>query len=210
MRACLKRPARRLSPLCLLALMATGVQAQSAPAEPLRLRPGDAVRLQVADEPTLAGQYPVTEEGFALLPLIGLVRVAGRPFEEVRADVVGGLHRKGVDAAVLVSPLLRIAVLGEVRQPGLIPVDPTFTVADVLAAAGGITPQGNPDAITLSGSGGELRFSLSDDPEVMARPLRPGEQIVVDRVGWARQNLGVLLGAGASVLAAAVTSLIIR
>lgn len=197
-----------------------------------QLRPGDAVRVQIGDEQSLIGPLPtsrerltilqpeqlqtsgrlftVTEEGVALFPLIGAVRVAGRPFTEVRREIEEAYQAKLVGTAVLVTPVVRIAVLGEVRQPGLLPVDPTFTVADVLAAAGGITPLGNPSRITLSGDRGSIRFSLTDNGEVLAQPLRPGDQIVVPRRGWVRENLNVLIGAGASVLAAAVTTLLLQ
>lgn len=198
-----------------------------------RLRPGDAVRVQVADEQALSAQqswsgrdplmplmpaqmqtagrlFAVTEEGLALLPLIGAIRVAGRPFPEVREEILQAYRGKLVGIPVLVTPVIRIAVLGEVRQPGLLPVDPTFTVADLLAAAGGITPLGNESRITLVGDRGSVRFSLTDDGGVLARPLRPGDQIVVPRRGWVRENLNVLIGAGASVLAAAITTLLLQ
>jgi hypothetical protein len=69
---------------------------------------------------------------------------------------------------------------------------------------------GNPSRITLSGDRGSIRFSLTDNGEVLAQPLRPGDQIVVPRRGWVRENLNVLIGAGASVLAAAVTTLLLQ
>lgn len=185
-------------------------QASASDPDPLRLRPGDAVRLQVGGEPQLAGDYPVTEEGGALLPLIGLIRVAGRPFGEVRSEIAAGFDRELLSPAVVVTPVLRIAVLGEVRQPGLLPVDPTFTVADVLAAAGGLTPVANGRRIVLVRDGVSNRLSLDDPAALLAQRLRPGDQIVVERQGWARENISVLLGAGASVLAAAITSLILR
>ena len=226
----------RLSSLLAIPLLALAgaapVVAQTSDAEAWRLRPGDAVRVQVASDEGLVPQglpgrdllaplmpaqmqtagrlYTVTEEGLALFPLIGAVRVAGRPFPEVREEIVAAYGSQLVGTPVLVTPVVRIAVLGEVRQPGLLPVDPTFTVADLLAAAGGITPLGNEDRITLAGERGSIRFSLTDDGGVLSRPLRPGDQIVVPRRGWVRENLNVLIGAGASVLAAAVTTLLLQ
>lgn len=203
---------RIVSLLVLLMTCAAPVYAQaSAPVrEPLRLRPGDAVRLHIEDEPHLVGDYAIMEEGGVMLPMLGLVRVAGRPFLEVRSEIEAGYGRELRDRAIVVTPVLRIAVLGEVRQPSLLPVDPTFTIADVLAAAGGLTPVANRRRILLLRDGGTVRLSLDDAPALLAQRLRPGDQIVVERQGWARENISVLLGAGASVLAAAVTSWIIR
>lgn len=228
---------RLLSALVLSASLAcVGVQplaAQAAPVDDVwRLRPGDAVRVQVGDEQALLPEpepdregtmslmtraapaggrlFTVDGAGVALLPLVGTIHVAGRPFPEVREEILAAYRAKLVGTPVQVTPVIRIAVLGEVRQPGLLAVDPTFTVADLLAAAGGVTPLGNDGRITLIGDRGSIRFSLTDDVDVLAQPLRPGDQLVVPRRSWARENLNVLLGAAASVLAAAVTTLILQ
>ncbi|HEX2092265.1 MAG TPA: polysaccharide biosynthesis/export family protein [Longimicrobiaceae bacterium] len=201
----------RLLILCILVLLPlappTGAQ---TPSGELRLRPGDAVRLAVSDEPTLSGDFPVVESGRVLLPEIGLVAVAGRPFGEVEREVRDGYRRIVVDREVVLVPLVRVAVLGEVRQPGLFPVDPTETVADVLARAGGITPTGNPRRVALVRDGRTTRVRLTPSAPALAERLRSGDQIIVGQRGWLRENLPVVVGAGTSVLAATITSLIIR
>src|SRR5262245_33907804 len=117
----------------------------------IRLRPGDALRIEIRDEPTLGGNFTVDGEGQAMLPLIGRVAVSGRSFDEVKRDVLSAYDRELRDATerVRVTPVLRISVLGEVMSPGLVPVDPTFTLADVVASAGGLTPSANRKEISL-------------------------------------------------------------
>jgi polysaccharide export outer membrane protein len=76
------------------------VVAQSPPvaeAGTFRLRSGDAIRLLVRDEPELTGEFPVLEDGSVLLPLIGLVPVAGVVFGEVESRVRAGYARELVD-----------------------------------------------------------------------------------------------------------------
>lgn len=193
----------------LLAVASAGADAQAVDAV-LRLRPGDAVRLQVEDEPELSADYPVTQSGTVLLPLVGLVPVAGRPFADAREAILAAYAVELRDAAVVATPVLRIPVLGEVRQPGLLPVDPTFTLADVLASAGGLTPDADADAVVLVREGATTRVSLDDPAGGAALVLRPGDQIVVGRRGWASRNLNVILSAAGSVMAAVLTSLILR
>ncbi|HET7320866.1 MAG TPA: polysaccharide biosynthesis/export family protein [Longimicrobiaceae bacterium] len=195
--------------VCLLSILPPGVHAQGSASE-LRLRPGDAVRLAVRDEPDLHGDFQIAASGEVLLPRIGLVEAAGRPFEEVAEEVKAAYGRVLVDEEVQVTPVLRIAVLGEVREPGLFPVDPTQSVADVLAAAGGVTPVGDPDRISLIRGGESMRLRLSMGGPLLAGRLASGDQIVVGRQSWVRDNLPVVIGAGASVLAAALTGLILR
>ena len=175
----------------------------------VQLRPGDAVRLQIAREPTFTDDYAITEEGVVLLPLIGLVRVAYRPFAEARDEIRARYEQELFESPVLVSPVLRIAVLGEVQQPGLFPVDPTMTVAEVVASAGGLTARGDPGKVFILRNGEEWPIPLGVGKGRETPPLQPGDQITVGRQGWFRENLGVFLTATATVVAAAVTSLIL-
>ena len=193
----------------LLVQLPTGARAQT-PQSVLRLRAGDAVRLQVEDEPSFSSDYPVTEDGTVLLPLVGLLPVAGRPFADVRAEILLAYAAELRDAAVVATPVLRIPVLGEVRQPGLLPVDPTFTLADVLASAGGLTPDADNDAVVLVREGSETSLLLGGSGEGATLVLRPGDQILVGRRGWASRNLNIMLSAAGSVVAAVLTSLILR
>ncbi len=216
-------PRTPLVPLLLLACAAP--LAAQAPATPdasrpaaqaaaalddLRLRPGDGLRIAVRDEPSLTGEFPVTQAGDALLPEIGIVHVAGRPFADVETEIRAKYARLLVDPQVVIVPLARVAVLGEVRRPGLFPVDPTQTIADVLASAGGLTPTGNPGKIMLLRDGDERRIRLDPDEPALGRALHSGDQILVAQRSWMRENMPVLVGAAASVLAAAVTTLIVR
>ncbi len=196
--------------LAVAVLAAVPVSGQNGSVAPLLLRPGDSIRLEVPDVAELSGDFTISDDGAVLLPLLGPVLVVGRPFADVRREILDGYEREILGAPVRVTPVLRIAVLGEVRQPGLVPADPTLTLADVLAAAGGLTPQADADRITLLRNGTAMRFSLEDGGELLLRPLQPGDQVVVDRRSWWRENLNVLVGAAASVVAAAVTSLILR
>lgn len=194
-----------------LFLLPLGVVAQAANGSgALQLRPGDAVRLQVGGEPALSGDYVITEEGVTLLPLIGLIRIAGRPFSEVRSEIRSGYAAEILDAPILVTPVLRIAVLGQVQQPGLMPVDPTMTVADVVSSAGGLTPLGDPGKVILLRDGHPVRLSLEASATDRAPALLPGDQIVVGRRSWLRENLNVVITAGSSILVATLTALLLR
>jgi polysaccharide export outer membrane protein len=184
--------------------------AQSGPdASPLRLRPGDAVRLQVRDEPQLSGEFRLDEAGQVMLPLIGLVPVAGRDFAEVRREVVSGYDRELTLSEVSLTPLLRIAVLGEVRQPTLYPVDPTYTLVDVLALAGGLTASADRERILIVRDGVEIALS-ADEELTLARQLRSGDQIVVGRRGWLAENGAILLSGATSLVVAVITTLLLR
>ena len=184
--------------------------AQTAESVPtLRLRPGDAVRLQVRDEPDLAGEFPVDESGEVMLPLIGLVRVAARDFEEVRREVAAGFDRELSQGEISLTPLLRIAVLGEVREPSLYAVDPTHTLADVLALAGGLSPSADASRITLVRDGAAIELSAGERGG-LDQGLRSGDQIVVGRRSWVSENLAIIVSAATSLTVAVITTLLLR
>jgi polysaccharide biosynthesis/export protein len=195
-----------LAILCPLAVLEAQASDLSAA---LQLRPGDVVRLQVHKEEALTGDYPIMEEGFVLLPIIGLVQVAGRPFAEVRSEIGARYGRELSDSPVLVTPVLRIAVLGEVQRPGLFPVDPTMTLSEVIASAGGLTARGDPHKVSVLREGDERPFFVGPGAGGGTPTLQPGDLIEVGRRSWVRENSNVLLTAAATVVAAAVTSLIV-
>jgi len=179
-------------------------------ASAVQLRPGDAVRLAVKDEPSLSGEFPVTGSGDVMFPEIGTMAVAGRPFQDVERSVNSAYARLLVAPQIAMIPLLRVAVLGEVRKPGLFPVDPTQTIADVLASAGGLTPVGDAGKISLVRDGRIVALHLSPGESALRGTLHSGDQLMIGQQGLLRQNLPVFIGAGASVLAAAVTTFIVR
>lgn len=193
-----------------VAALGLPVLAQSGADAPLTLRPGDGIRLEIKDEPKLTGEFQIGEDGRVLLPLVGFVSVAGRPFQLVQDEIAQAYGRELVNPVMRVVPLQRVAVLGEVRVPGLYPLDPTHTISDALAAAGGLGPQASRGKISLVRNGEVIRARLEPGASGLDLAIRSGDQIIVGRRGWAAENTPILVGALASIVAAAVTSLIIR
>ncbi len=203
----------------LLAVVTGGAAQQRSAADTLRLLPGDMVRLEVFPETALVPdptearqplQFEVDHRGQVLLPVAGLIQVAERPFAEVEEEVRRAFAAEFRDAAVRLVPLLRIAVLGEVRVPGLQPVDPTMTFSDVLAAAGGLTESADRGDVRLVRGDSTVVVLTADDARLLREPLRSGDRLLVGRRSWASENLPFLLGAGASLVASVLTALLIR
>jgi polysaccharide export outer membrane protein len=119
------------------------------------LHPGDAVRVQVWRESDLSGTFEVDDRGIVVLPLLGERAVTGLSPDDLRDTLLEDYAEYLQNPSVQVTLLRRINILGEVRSPGLYPVDATISLADALAMAGGITPNGSPDDIRLirGGSG---------------------------------------------------------
>jgi polysaccharide export outer membrane protein len=189
---------------------AGGASANAQASDSLRLRAGDGVRVEITDEPTLSGEFVIGADGQIMLPTIGAVPVAARSFQEVERDLMNAYRRELVDPTVRLTPLVRVAVLGEVRQPGLLLIDPTHTVSDVLARAGGLSTSANPKKIMIQRATGVVSatFELGSPP--LGLRLGSGDQILVDRRSAAHDYVGILVGAAASIGAAVLTSALLR
>ncbi|HUE96671.1 MAG TPA: polysaccharide biosynthesis/export family protein [Longimicrobiaceae bacterium] len=184
-------------------------QAPGTEAE-LRLRPGDAIRMEVKDEPDLRGDYTVDAEGYVLLPGIGQVGVTGLPFSEVRPQLLAAYAAELSEPVIQLTPLIRVAVLGQVRNPGLYMVDRTHTFSDVLALAGGLGERADPNRISLVRSGATVATVPEGGVGELDVHLRSGDHVIVGRQSWYRENTQILVGAAVSVTTAVLTSLIIR
>jgi len=186
----------------------------------VQLGPGDIVRLQVFLEQGLASisgldlrapmEYDVDASGHAFIPVVGEIQVAGRGFDEVRREIDHAVTRQFTSATVRVIPVLRIAVLGDVRTPRLVPVDPTMTFSDVIAAVGGLTEMAARGDIRLVRGEETVMVVDSDELGQVRTPLQSGDRIVVGRRSWASQNTPFLISAGTSILVAVLTSLLLR
>jgi polysaccharide export outer membrane protein len=171
------------------------------------LLPGDIIRLRIWREPDLSGEYPVDAHGVVVFPKIGAQRVTGESQDELRERLVDLYQRYLRNPSIEVVFLRRINVLGSVRSPGLIPVDPTMAVADALALAGGVTPDGRQDRIQLI-RGGEVRTArISQRTRIADLPLHSGDQLYVPEKSWFSRNgiANTLISAGLGLVSVLIT-----
>jgi polysaccharide export outer membrane protein len=169
-------------------------QAVSAAGEYL-LATGDVVRVAVFQNPELTLEARVAEDGTINYPLIGAVPVAGSELPAVEKLIAQKLRDGGFVIAPQVTVTLmqvrgnQVTVLGQVGKPGRYPLESTDArLVDVLALAGGITPNGA-DTVVLTGvrDGKPMRreidvqsLAAAGDPSSEVR-LRGGDMLFVDR-----------------------------
>ena len=171
------------------------------------LRPGDVVRLRVWREPDLTGDFAVDETGSVVLPKIGPIHVTSDSPTLVKSQIVASYAKFLNHTAIDVTFLRRIQVLGEVRQPGIYPVDPTMTISDVLAVAGGTTRDGDPDHLELKRDGKRLYGTVSGKSLIGDSRVRSGDQIFVPEKSFLQRRGGFLIKVAIS---AAVTAVVTR
>jgi protein involved in polysaccharide export with SLBB domain len=171
------------------------------------LRPGDVVRVRIWREPDLSGEFPVDADGVVIFPRLGPVHVMGYSGAALREHLVEEYGRFLNHASVEVTLLRRLQVLGAIRSPGLYPVDGTLTIGDVLALAGGATPQGDPRRVELVRDGERVTARLATDATVATTPIRSGDQLFVPERSWLARNTAVVAGVGSAIATVLVTLL---
>jgi len=148
-----------------------------------KLGVGDAVRVTVHQQPDLTTDARINERGVIAVPLIGEVKVAGLSQAEAAA-AIGDSFKKGqylknpqVTVAITTVRSRQVSVLGAVARPGRYPLDDTSSqLADVIAAAGGISAAGG-DTVMVMRDGKEERVPLLGK----GYALKGGETINVER-----------------------------
>lgn len=106
--------------------------------------------------------YLVSQNGTVFLPLIGEVHLQGLTTEQASkklTDKYGKyLRHPFVNVAILNQ---RVYVLGEVKNPGMVPVlNETMTIFEAIARSGDFTDYGKRDDILI------IRGNINDNPEI--------------------------------------------
>ena len=152
------------------------------------LKPGDVVRLKIWREPDLSGDFVVDENGIVVVPKLGRVQVVGLSPDSLKSHLINSYSVYLRNPAIDVVLLRRITILGGVRNPGLYPVDPTMTLAEAYALAGGISPEGKLDEVELVRGGQRTSYKISGATRIADTPLRSGDQLYVPTRSWLARN----------------------
>ena len=164
----------------------------TAVAADYRLTPGDKLRVEVYKDAQLSQSLQVRPDGKVTLPLLGdIVAIDLTPIQ-LRDRIAESLKEYITNPVVTVivveaSPVM-VYVMGEVTQPGSIPMRGQMTVLQALAMAGGFREFANTKDIRIlrKGRGNEksvetIRFNYNDAVKGYTKPvfLNPGDMVVV-------------------------------
>lgn len=156
------------------------------------LRPGDVVQLRIWREPDMSGQFVVDEAGSVVFPRVGEYRVLDDTPESLTERLLADFRQYLRNPSIEITVLRRVRVIGSVTNPGLFLLDPTVTVADALAEAGGATPVGDPDKVRIIRNGEDIAVDVTGDTRIGDSPIRSGDQIFVPERSWLSRNSGVV------------------
>jgi polysaccharide export outer membrane protein len=131
--------------------------------------PGDILQVTVWDHPELtipAGSFrdaetsgqKVGEDGYMFYPYVGLLKAEGKTAAELRDELTEKISQyiqdPQLDVRVIGFRSQRVYIVGEVEQPGVLPLtDLPMTIADAINLSGGLTPLAYKSGVNVSRDG---------------------------------------------------------
>ena len=100
---------------------------------------GDAIRILIPADTgsVLKGTYPIDGTGMADLPIAGRVVIAGKNRQNIEQYLAGIWAPYLKDTHVQAIPVIRVAIMGNVREPGYYYPSPDAVIYDAIKMAGG-------------------------------------------------------------------------
>ena len=117
---------------------------------------GDMLHITVYGNADMTTDARVTAVGTISFPLVGEIKVGGisAPMAErkISSLLEDGRFIKRPQVNIVVTQFVsqQVSVLGEVQRPGRYPLDHPSTLTDLLAVAGGISPNGSEQITVVS------------------------------------------------------------
>ncbi|MBS0319490.1 MAG: polysaccharide export protein [Proteobacteria bacterium] len=143
-----------------------------------KVNAGDVLEVQVVGLDQAPRKVRVDATGLITLPLIGGVKVAGKPTRDIETQVADALREKYMqDPQVTVfveeSVSQRFSIQGAVRQPNLFPLKGRTTLMQALAMGGGATKVADLTQVrVLRGHGAQMQNLVFDAEKIQDGTLQ--------------------------------------
>lgn len=171
------------------------------------LRAGDLLKINIFRQKELTGDYLIDSQGRAVIPGLGVIQAAGLDPSQVEGRLKALLACRGYPSESSVQAQIRVSVLGEVRLPGLFPVDPSTKVLQLITLAGGQTP--NADLARTRILRGGRSYTVDLGSALAGRPdgdaggvvLQSGDVVIVPRrSGFSQSDWAIVFSGAATVM----------
>jgi polysaccharide biosynthesis/export protein len=186
------------SVLLFAALMCGGCQSPlpplpnpPGPKTPVRLSPGDTIKVSYADESVPDQTQKIRRDGKVSLPLIGEVTAAGKRVIDFQHELVSRYEGQLENSEVLVTlenGTATVTVSGFANRPGRVVFDRPTTVYQAIMEAGGVSDYGSASSIHLTRviNGEQRTETVNLRPTIHGKPTKPkyvqdGDVIYISR-----------------------------
>jgi protein involved in polysaccharide export with SLBB domain len=178
------------------------------------LEPGDGVRISFYNisAEDVSRDFYVQKDGALQLPYIGIIPTNDKEFSLLRSEIEMKYDSLYREVELIILPLYRISVLGEVRTPGVYYVTGVEKLLDVIALAGGETADSDMSEIYVERSNVEFVFDAEEliqgEGNLEDFYLKSGDRVYISRK-WGTSRSTAILISGAGLLVA-IVALVVR
>jgi protein involved in polysaccharide export with SLBB domain len=181
------------------ALLPSASAAQMASNAPIK--PGDRLVVTLGE---LTDTIPVRNDGQAVLPRVGALNLNGLSPRAAEDSITRAFAALVRTPDVRVTALRRIAVQGQVPRADVHYVDATFGLAEALALAGGVGPEGNSKKVDLWRDGTQVGRYDARSGAALQVPLESGDIVIVGRASWWSRNPFIIVSLITSAVSLAI------
>ncbi|MBN1150813.1 polysaccharide export protein [candidate division WOR-3 bacterium] len=152
--------------------------------------PGDGIKVIIMAEESQDREntYTIQNDGTIILPVVGRISVEGLTIEEAQHEISFRLKDLYRDPTVLVIPIWKVTILGEVKSPGVFEVEGSVTASRLLALSGGPAQRADLARAELFRDGEEIPLNLKTCMSMSGTEgdieLQSGDVIYVPKVWW--------------------------
>ena len=178
------------------------------------LEPGDGIRIKFYNisQDDISGDFYIQQNGALQLPYIGQISTKDMNYNLIISEIKSKYDELYTGVELIVLPLYRISVLGEVRNPGVYYVTGVEKLLDVIALAGGETADSDMSEIYVERKDQEFVFDaeelIEDKGEVKDFYLKSGDRVFISRKWGTSRNTAIWISAAG--LLVAIAALIVR
>jgi polysaccharide export outer membrane protein len=151
--------------------------------------PGDTIKITVLGEPDHSKQIIVDSSGNVSLPLVKDIHVAGLTTSEAASVIVKSLHKflKNPDVTVemVQKAKKQVTVAGQVKTPGLYPIESETRLMEVIGLAGGFMDSADTTKLTITRRGAtepiscNIQAFMAGNQETANLILQDGDVVMV-------------------------------
>ncbi|WCP71926.1 polysaccharide biosynthesis/export family protein [Sphingomonas hankookensis] len=157
----------------------------SAPAAAYVLGANDEIEVKVFGQPDMSYKTRIRADGTITAPYLGTVMAAGKTTGQLSDEMMRTFLRQKILSApsinieVTTFASKTVTVLGAVPTAGLYALDQPYSVAAMVAKAGGARADGANTVILTRANGQVERISLTDAATAATRLVAPGDTVFV-------------------------------
>ncbi len=169
---------------------------------------GDIIRLKAFPDTAqfITGDYLILENGFAMLPVLGLVQVTNLSIAALTENLTKRYAKYLAYPTIQIEPIIRLSFLGGFINPGMHKVNPMGTFSDALSASQGTIRDDGLKLLRWERGGQVMAKDMTSNVEgnksLLALGIKSGDQICItiltkrDRLPMISLILSTLLATG--------------